>query len=52
MNETGQIEVPVIYSEVTYLEMVKDPHVQPADLGRFLMSVPGLPDKLGEDRPE
>jgi len=37
MNETGQLEVPVIYSEVTYLEMVKDPGVQPADLGRFSM---------------
>ena len=37
MNETGQLEVPVIYSEVTYLEMVKEPQVQPADLGRFSM---------------
>lgn len=37
MNEIGQLEVPVIYSEVTYLEMIKDPHVRPADLGRFSM---------------
>jgi GNAT superfamily N-acetyltransferase len=37
MNETGQIEVPVIYSEVTYLEMVQDPQVQPADLEQFSM---------------
>ena len=37
MNEIGQTEIPVIYSEVTYLEMVKDPQLQPVDLGRFSM---------------
>jgi hypothetical protein len=37
MNESGNIDIPVILSQVTYLEMVSDPRAQPVELGRFCM---------------
>ena len=37
MNESSKIDIPVILSQVTYLEMVRDPHAQPVDLGKFSM---------------
>ena len=37
MNESSKIDIPAILSQVTYLEMVRDPHAQPMDLGKFSM---------------
>jgi GNAT superfamily N-acetyltransferase len=37
MNNSSGIDVPVIHSEVTYLEMVENPRLTSVDLGRFAM---------------
>ena len=35
MIKNTKIDIPIIQSEVTYLEMVKNPQLQPVNLGKF-----------------
>lgn len=37
MNDNSNIDVPVVLSEVTYLEMLENPRLPQADLGKFAM---------------